>query len=63
MKEELLLLETICATLHIGKTTAYRLVQSGQLPAKKIGGKWQIRIHDFENYLASNVPASSPYKK
>lgn len=39
--EELLILEDICPVLHIGKTTAYRLIQSGQLPAQKIGGKWQ----------------------
>lgn len=50
--EELLLLEDICPILHIGKTTAYRLIQSGQLPAQKIGGKWQIRTDDFKDYLA-----------
>ena len=50
--EELLLLEEICPILHIGKTTAYRLIQSGQLPAQKIGGKWLIRADDLKNYLA-----------
>lgn len=50
--EELLLLEDICPILHIGKTTAYRLIQSGQLPAQKIGGKWQIKTYDFRDYLA-----------
>lgn len=50
--EELLLLEDICPILHIGKTTAYRLIQSGQLPAQKIGGKWQIKADDFRDYLA-----------
>nr|WP_296472550.1 helix-turn-helix domain-containing protein [uncultured Acetatifactor sp.] len=52
MNEELLLLEDICPILHIGKTTAYRLIQSGQLPAQKIGGKWQIRAGDLKDYLA-----------
>ena len=51
--EELLLLEDdICPLLHIGKTTAYRLIQSGQLPAQKIGDKWQIKANDFRDYLA-----------
>lgn len=50
--EKLLLLEDICPILHIGKTTAYRLIQSGQLPAQKIGGKWQIKTDDFRDYLA-----------
>ena len=52
MNEELLLLEDICPTLHIEKTTAYKLIQSGQLPAQKIGGKWQIRSDDLKDYLA-----------
>ena len=52
MNEELLLLEDICPILHIGKTTAYRLIQSGQLPAQKIGAKWQIRAGDLKDYLA-----------
>ena len=52
MKEELLLLENICTALHIGKTTAYRLIQTGKLPAKKIGGKWQIKTSDFNRYIA-----------
>ncbi len=51
MNKELLLLEEICPILHIGKTTAYRLIQSDQLPAQKIGGKWQIRVGDLEKYL------------
>lgn len=49
--EELLILEDICPILHIGKTTAYRLIQSGQLPAQKIGGKWQVRPADLKKYL------------
>lgn len=52
MNEELLLPEDICPVLHIGKTTAYKLIQSGQLPAQKIGGKWQIRNNDLKDYLA-----------
>ena len=52
MNKELLLLEDICPILHIGKTTAYKLIQSGQLPAQKIGGKWLIRIDDLKDYLA-----------
>lgn len=56
--EELLILEDICPILHIGKTTAYRLIQSGQLPAQKIGGKWQIRPDDLKKYLAKKFHRS-----
>mgnify|MGYP003304784768 CR=1 FL=1 len=56
MNQELLLLEDICPLLHIGKTTAYRLIQSGLLPAFKIGGKWLIKSNDLENYINSIIP-------
>lgn len=51
MNEKILLLEDICPILHIGKTTVYKLIQSGQLPAQKIGGKWQISEDDLKAYL------------
>lgn len=53
MNQELLLLDDICPLLHIGKTTAYKLIQSGVLPALKIGGKWLIKPDDLENYINS----------
>ena len=53
MNQELLLLEDICSLLHIGKTTAYRLIQSGLLPAYKIGGKWQIKPDDLDKYITT----------
>ena len=56
--EELLILEDICPVLHIGKTTAYRLIQSGQLPAQKIGSKWQIRPDDLKKYLTEKFHRS-----
>lgn len=52
MTHEFLLLEDICPILHIGKSTAYKLIQSGLLPAYKIGGKWQIKSNDLEEYLS-----------
>ena len=55
MTQELLLLEDICSLLHIGKTTAYQLIQSGLLPAYKIGGKWQIRPDDLDKYITTIV--------
>ena len=53
MNQELLLLEDVCSLLHIGKTTAYRLIQCNLIPAYKIGGKWQIKPTDLEEYITS----------
>lgn len=61
--EELLLLEDICPILHMGRTTAYRLIQSGQLPAQKIGGKWLIRADDFKKYLDGRFSAGAEQNK
>jgi len=51
MTQELLLLEDICPILHISKSTAYKLIQSGTLPALKIGGKWQVTLNDLSKYI------------
>ena len=51
MTQELLLLEDVCPILHIGKSTCYKLIQSGLLTAHKIGGKWQIKPNDLEKYI------------
>lgn len=51
MTSKLLLLEEICFILHIGKTTAYKLIQTGLLPAHKIGGKWLVKSNDLDKYI------------
>ena len=51
MNEEFLVVEDICPILHIGKTTVYKLIRSGQLHADKIGGKWQIKASYFKDFV------------
>ncbi|MDD3021262.1 MAG: helix-turn-helix domain-containing protein [Alphaproteobacteria bacterium] len=36
--------------LYIGKNTFYRLVNSGELPAFRIGKLWRVRREDVELY-------------
>lgn len=43
----------ICCMLHISKHTAYILIQSGQIPAKRIGRIYRIRKIDVINFLIS----------
>ena len=40
--------------LRIGKTTLFKLLRSGKLPAKKIGRQWRISRLALENYLAED---------
>lgn len=44
-------LDDICGILHIGKTTAYKMVNYGQLPAIKINRLWLIERSELEKYL------------
>lgn len=51
MSKELFVVEAICPILHIGKTTVYKLIRSGQLSADKICGKWQVKVDDLEDFI------------
>lgn len=38
--------DDVCKMLHISKKTVYMLIQSGELPAKRIGRIYRIRKAD-----------------
>jgi len=38
--------------LRVSNMTVYRLVQSGQLPAARVGRSYRIRADDVDRYLA-----------
>lgn len=38
--------------LRVSNMTVYRLVQSGQLPAVRVGRSYRIREDDMDRYLA-----------
>jgi len=37
--------------LDMNERTVYRLIRSGELPAKKVGGQWRITVRAFVNWL------------
>ena len=39
--------------LRVSNMTVYRLVQSGQLPATRVGRSYRIREEDVDRYLAA----------
>ena len=45
--------------LAIGKNTFYKMVQSGQLPAFRIGRQWRVR-RDRLAELRANAPSENP---
>ncbi len=48
---ELLTLEELCETLMIGRSTAYKLLHSGELRAFRIGRIWKIPKSGVIEYL------------
>jgi excisionase family DNA binding protein len=48
---EILTLDEMCEILNIGKNTAYRLLNSKEINAFKIGHVWKITKKSLENYI------------
>ena len=42
----------VARQLRVSNMTVYRLVQSGQLPATRVGRSYRIREDDVDRYLA-----------
>ena len=51
MNEKFLTVEEACYELHLGKSTLYKLIHAGDIPAVKLGAKWLIRESDLGNYI------------
>ena len=55
--------------LQVDRTTIYRMVEAGELPALRVGKQWRFPREDFERWLRSRhngngeqvpAPASTP---
>lgn len=46
-------IDQVCQMLHLSKRTVYSLIQTGQLPAKKIGRIYRIRKTDVSHFMVS----------
>lgn len=49
--DDVLTISDICEILHIGKNTAYRLLQEGEIPNRKIKHKYIIPKNGIIEYL------------
>ena len=48
---DMITIDELCDLLMIGRTTAYNLLQSGELKAFKIGKVWKISRASVERYI------------
>ena len=42
----------VASVLRVSNMTVYRLINSGDLPAVRIGRSFRLRSEDFDRYLA-----------
>ena len=42
----------VASVLRVSNMTVYRLINSGELPAVRIGRSFRVRSEDFDRYLA-----------
>lgn len=49
--KEILTLKELQGLLHIGKNTALRLVQSGEIDAFRVGNQWRILKQSISKYI------------
>ncbi|WP_199051914.1 helix-turn-helix domain-containing protein [Aquitalea sp. ASV15] len=52
---DILTMDEVAEYLKVSKRTVYRLAQSGELPAFKLGGIWRFRRSDLERWIAESV--------
>ena len=53
--DDVLTVEELCELLKIGKNTAYRLLQEGQIQAIRIGRIWKIPKAEVARYLSDGT--------
>jgi putative molybdopterin biosynthesis protein len=54
VEEELLTVEQVQELLKVGRTFAYSLVRSGELPSYRVGRLLRIRRQDVDRWLEHN---------
>ena len=50
--KDILTLKELQALLHIGKNTALRLVQSGEIEGFRVGKQWRVVKESISRYIA-----------
>ena len=53
--KDILTLKELQALLHIGKNTALRLVQSGEIEAFRVGKQWRVMKESVARYVRKMI--------
>lgn len=60
--KEYLNIEELCSYLGIGRNSAYKLIRTGKIPAKKIVSKWIIKKSQIDEYLSEKPQNKLTYE-
>jgi len=52
---EILNIDHLCEILDVGKSTAYKLLKSGEIKGFKIGKVWKVPVKSVEAFVMANV--------
>ncbi len=58
--DELLTIDELCEVLQIGRNTAYQLLNSGFVPAFRIGRRWKIPKNSVQEVLQTKRAFPAP---
>lgn len=54
-------MDEFCDQLNIGKNTAYKLLNSGQIHAFRIGRQWKIPKNAVEEFVNDKCSMTKPF--
>lgn len=54
-EKEFMTTDDLCIYLNIGRSTAYKLIKNGTIPAKKISSKWIISRKQIKHMLLTKT--------
>ena len=60
-EEELLTIQQVQDLLQVGRTFAYGLIRSGELPSYRVGSLRRVRRQDVEQWLEQQKCAASKW--
>ena len=55
IENEFLTPKEVMNLLYIGRNTFYKLVNSGELPAFRLGKQWRVKRSDLYDFLGQNT--------
>ncbi|MBI4788855.1 MAG: PocR ligand-binding domain-containing protein [Chloroflexi bacterium] len=60
--DDLLTTKQLMELLHLDRTTIYRMLNDGRLPAVRVGGQWRFSRQAIDDWLRDRKPAAAEVK-